>query len=246
MRFEGKVAMITGGSSGIGKAIALLLASEGADIVLLSNETAPNEATAEEIRALGRKVLPITMDVSNTGDVEAAVKAGMETFGKIDILINNAGITRDNLLIRMSDEEWDDVMRINLKGAFLMSRAIAKPMMKARAGAIVNTASVIGLIGNAGQCNYAASKAGMIALTKSMAKELASRGIRVNAIAPGFIVSRMTDALPEAVKAKMLEGIPLGRLGTTDDIARSVAFLASDDASYITGQTLNISGGMVI
>lgn len=238
--------MVTGGSSGIGRAIALQFASEGADLVLLSNETTPLEDTANEIRAMGRKVLAITMDVSSTEEVESSVKAAQDEFGKIDILVNNAGITRDTLLIRMTDQDWDDVMRINLKGAFLMSRQVAKLMIKARCGAVINTASVIGLIGNAGQCNYAASKAGLIALTKSMAKELASRGIRVNAVAPGFIVSRMTDALSEALREKMLEGIPMGRLGTPEDIARSVAFLASEDAAYITGQTLNISGGMVI
>jgi 3-oxoacyl-[acyl-carrier protein] reductase len=185
------------------------------------------------------------VDVSNGAAVQTAVDRIVEKFGKIDILVNNAGITRDNLLIRMAEEDWDKVLQVNLKGAFLFSKAVARPMMKRRSGAIVNVASIIGLIGNAGQCNYAASKAGMIALTKSVAKELAARNIRANAVAPGFIETRMTEKLTEDIRKKMLETIPLGRFGLPEDVANVVLFLASDAASYVTGQVLTVCGGMV-
>jgi len=202
--------------------------------------------TVAAVQALGRKAWAGAADVGNGAAVDAFVSQALAHYGRIDILVNNAGITRDKLLVRMSDEDWDQVIRINLTGAFLFSRAVARPMMKQRAGCMVNIASIIGLIGNAGQCNYAASKAGLIAMSKSMAKELAGRGIRVNAVAPGFIVSKMTDALSEDVRNQMMAAIPAGRFGTAEDVARSVVFLASEDAAYVTGQVLSVNGGMVM
>lgn len=243
-RLEGKIALVTGAGQGIGRAIAETLAREGADIVVCGRTPAPLEACVAAVTALGRRALAIPTDVGSREAVDACVARTIETFGKIDILVNNAGVTRDKLLIRMSDEDWDAVLQTNLKGAFLFSRAAARPMMKQRAGVIIQIASIIGLIGNAGQCNYAASKGGLIAMTKSLAKELASRGIRVNAVAPGFIVSKMTDALPAEVREQMLANTPLGRLGVPEDVAKTVAFLASDDASYVTGQVLSVNGGM--
>jgi 3-oxoacyl-[acyl-carrier protein] reductase len=195
---------------------------------------------------LGRKALPVAVNVGNGESVTACIAEVMKVFGRVDIMVNNAGITKDGLLVRMSDDDWDAVLQVNLKGTFLFTRAVAKVMMKQRSGAIVNIASVIGLIGNAGQCNYAASKAGVIALTKSTAKELASRGVRVNAIAPGFISSKMTDALSQDVRDQMLKAIPLACFGTPEDIAKAVTFLASEEASYVTGQTLSVNGGMVM
>lgn len=246
MRFDGKVCVVTGGAGGIGRQTALTFAKEGADIALIDIMPEPLEKVKGELEAFGHRVATFVCDVSNGEQVSATVTQIVKDFGKIDVMVNNAGITRDDLLIRMTEEAWDDVLRINLKSMFLFTKAVARPMMKARAGVIINTASIIGMIGNAGQGNYAAAKGGAIAFTKSMAKELASRNIRVNAVAPGFIQTRMTDALPETVREQMLANIPLGRLGQPDDIAKCIAFLASDDASYITGQTLNISGGMVI
>jgi 3-oxoacyl-[acyl-carrier protein] reductase len=195
---------------------------------------------------LGRKALPVAVNVGNGESVTACIAEVMKVFGRVDIMVNNAGITKDGLLVRMSDDDWDAVLQVNLKGTFLFTRAVAKVMMKQRSGAIVNIASVIGLIGNADQCNYAASKAGVIALTKSTAKELASRGVRVNAIAPGFISSKMTDALSQDVRDQMLKAIPLACFGTPEDIAKAVTFLASEEASYVTGQTLSVNGGMVM
>ena len=241
-----KTAIVTGAGSGIGKAIALELASRGCDVAVCGRRLEPVQATAAEITALGRRAYAASADVSNGESVTAFVAEVLKAFGHIDILVNNAGLTRDNLLIRMSEEEWDAVLGTNLKGAFLLSKAVARPMMKQRSGAIVNISSVVGLIGNPGQCNYAASKAGLIALTQSMAKELASRNIRVNAVAPGFIVSQMTDALPDDLKSAMLAQIPAGRFGEVSDIAKAVAFLAGPDASYITGQTLSVNGGLVM
>ncbi len=244
--FTDKTAIVTGAGSGIGKAIALELASRGCDVAVCGRRLEPVQATAAEITALGRRAYAASADVSNGESVTAFVADVLKAFGHIDILVNNAGLTRDNLLIRMSEEEWDAVLGTNLKGAFLFAKAVARPMMKQRSGAIVNISSVVGLIGNPGQCNYAASKAGLIALTQSLAKELASRNIRVNAVAPGFIVSQMTDALPDDLKSAMLAQIPAGRFGQVTDIAKAVAFLAGPDASYITGQTLSVNGGLVM
>ena len=244
--FTDKTAIVTGAGSGIGKAIALELASRGCDVAVCGRRLEPVQATAAEITALGRRAYAASADVSNGESVTAFVADVLKAFGHIDILVNNAGLTRDNLLIRMSEEEWDAVLGTNLKGAFLLAKAVARPMMKQRSGAIVNISSVVGLIGNPGQCNYAASKAGLIALTQSLAKELASRNIRVNAVAPGFIVSQMTDALPDDLKSAMLAQIPAGRFGQVTDIAKAVAFLAGPDASYITGQTLSVNGGLVM
>ena len=244
--FTDKTAIVTGAGSGIGKAIALELASRGCDVAACGRRLEPVQATAAEIAAMGRRAHAASADVSDGESVTAFVADVLKAFGHIDILVNNAGLTRDNLLIRMSEEEWDAVLGTNLKGAFLFSKAVARPMMKQRSGAIVNISSVVGLVGNPGQCNYAASKAGLIALTQSMAKELASRNIRVNAVAPGFIVSQMTDAIPDDLKSAMLAQIPAGRFGQAADIAKAVAFLAGPDASYITGQTLSVNGGLVM
>ena len=244
--FTDKTAIVTGAGSGIGKAIALELASRGCDVAVCGRRLEPVQATAAEITAMGRRAYAASADVSNGESVTAFVAEVLKVFGHIDILVNNAGLTRDNLLIRMSEEEWDAVLGTNLKGAFLFANAVARPMMKQRSGAIVNISSIVGLIGNPGQCNYAASKAGLIALTQSLAKELASRNIRVNAVAPGFIVSQMTDALPDDLKSAMLAQIPAGRFGQVTDIAKAVAFLAGADASYITGQTLSVNGGLVM
>lgn len=244
-QFQGKVAIVTGAARGIGQAIALKLAAEGADLALCDVEKDWLAETAEKARALGRRVECFAADVSKSEAVQAAVSEIEKAFGRIDILVNNAGITKDGFLARMSEADWDAVLSINLKGAFLLTKAVSRTMMKQRSGAIVNVASIIGLIGNAGQCNYAASKAGMIALTKSVAKELASRNIRANAVAPGFIQTKMTDKLPEDIRKKMLEAIPLGRFGVPEDVANVVSFLASDAASYVSGQVLTVCGGMV-
>lgn len=245
-QFDGKVAVVTGAARGIGRSIAERLAREGADIVICDLQAEWLAETAGAIQALGRKALPVAVNVGNGESVTACIAEAIKVFGKIDIMVNNAGITKDGLLVRMSDEDWDAVLQVNLKGTFLFTRAVAKLMMKQRSGAIVNIASVIGLIGNAGQCNYAASKAGVIALTKSTAKELAARGVRVNAIAPGFISSKMTDALSQEVRDQMLKAIPMARFGEPEDIAKAVAFLASEEAGYVTGQVLSVNGGMVM
>ncbi len=244
--FEGKVALVTGAARGIGQAIAKKLATEGCDVALCDLKAEWLAETVALIEAAGRKVKCFEADVSQAAAVEAAVDGVVEAFGKVDILINNAGITKDTLMIRMSEQDWDAVISVNLKGTFLFTKAVARPMMKQRSGAIVNVASIIGLIGNAGQCNYAASKAGVIALTKSAAKELAARNVRVNAVAPGFIQTRMTDVLPEDVRGKMLDLIPMKRFGQPEDVANVVLFLASDAASYMTGQVLPVCGGMVM
>ena len=244
--FEGRVALVTGAARGIGQAIAKKLAAEGCDVALCDLKAEWLTETVGLIEAAGRKAKCFEADVSNAAMVDTVVKGVIEAFGKIDILVNNAGITKDTLMIRMSEQDWDAVLSVNLKGTFLFTKAVARPMMKQRSGTIVNVASIIGLIGNAGQCNYAASKAGVIALTKSAAKELAARNIRVNAVAPGFIQTRMTDVLPEDVRKKMLDLIPLSRFGQPEDVANVVLFLASDAASYMTGQVLPVCGGMVM
>jgi len=244
--FEGKVAVVTGAARGIGQAIAKRLAQEGADVAICDLQAEWLAETAGIVEGLGRKALALAVDVGDSEAVNACINEVVKVFGKVDIMVNNAGITKDTLLVRMSDEDWDAVLRVNLKGTFLFSRAVAKHMMKQRSGAIINIASRSGIIGTAGQANYAASKAGVIALTKSTANELAARGVRANAIAPGFISSKMTDALSEDVRKQYLSRIPLARFGTVEDIANAVVFLASEQSSYLTGQTLHVNGGMVM
>jgi 3-oxoacyl-[acyl-carrier protein] reductase len=247
MRLENKVSMVTGGARGIGKDIAMLFAKEGSDIAICDvNEEALSATKAEIESATGRKVLVEKVDVTSLKEVEDFVKKILDNLGNLDILVNNAGITRDNLLLRMSEDEWDAVLNVNLKGAFNCIKAVTRPMMKNKSGKIVNMASIIGIMGNAGQANYAASKGGLIALTKTVAKELASRNINVNAIAPGFIQTDMTDKLTDEMKQKLLEYVPLKRMGETEDVAKLALFLASDDASYITGEVVKIDGGMVM
>lgn len=245
MKLEGKVALITGAGRGIGKAIAMSFAKEGADIAIWDVNTADAENTAKEIELLGRKAIGLQVDVTNFKLVEEGLNKILDKLGKVDILINNAGITKDNLLLRMSDMEWDAVLSVNLKGTFNCTKAVSRPMIKQRYGKIVNIASIIGIIGNPGQANYSASKAGIIALTKTAAKELGSRNINVNAVAPGFIQTDMTAKLPEEIKQKMLSAIPLGKFGQPEEVAQVCLFLASEDSSYITGQTIVIDGGMV-
>ena len=245
-QLDGKKALVTGAARGIGRAIAEKLAAEGADVVACDLNRDWLAETEQAVKALGRKVLTLATDVSQATSVQQTVDEALKAFGRLDILINNAGITRDGFLVRMSEEDWDQVLAVNLKGTFLFTKAVSRGMMKQKFGVIVNLASIIGLIGNAGQCNYAASKAGVIALTKSAARELASRNIRINAVAPGFIETKMTAALPEAVRAKMLEAIPMARFGLPDDVANVVLFLASPASAYMTGQVLSISGGMVM
>ena len=242
-----KTAIITGSARGIGRAICEQLAAEGVDNIAVCDLQADWCAeTVEAVKALGRNAEGFAMNVADAASVEAAVNAVLARFGQIDICVNNAGITKDGLIMRMGEAEWDAVLDINLKGSFLVTKAVSKAMMKARTGSIVNIASIIGLMGNAGQANYAASKGGLIAFTKSCAREFAGRNIRVNAIAPGFIQSKMTDVLPEDVKAKMLEAIPMKSLGQPSDVAKAVAFLAGDNAAYITGQVLSVNGGMLM
>lgn len=245
-KMDGKVAIVTGAARGIGQAIALKLAAEGADMALCDVRLEWLEETAKGIRALGRRVACYAVDVTEFEGVKNGVNAIVEEFGRIDVLVNNAGITKDGFMMRMSESDWDAVLDVNLKGAFAMTKFATKIMIKQRSGTIVNVASIIGLIGNAGQCNYAASKAGLIALTKSVARELAGRGVRANAVAPGFIQTAMTDALPENIREKMLETIPMGRFGQPGDVADVVLFLAGDEAAYVTGQVLTVCGGMVM
>ncbi|MFD1705849.1 3-oxoacyl-[acyl-carrier-protein] reductase [Siminovitchia sediminis] len=245
MRLEGKVALVTGASRGIGKAVALALAEEGANVVVnYAGSTGKANETVSEIQAMGREAVAYQCNVSDSEAVQAMVKDTVAKFGKLDILVNNAGITRDNLLMRMKEDEWDDVIDTNLKGVFLCTKAVTRQMMKQRSGRIINMASIVGVIGNPGQANYVAAKAGVIGLTKSAARELASRGITVNAVAPGFITTDMTDQLTDEQKDAMLKQIPLEKFGQASDIANTVVFLASDEAGYITGQTIQVDGGM--
>ncbi len=244
---EGMTALVTGASGGIGSAIAYSLARQGARIALSGSNGEKLRIFREQLnRELGGDHVEITCDLSNTTQVEELVPATIDTFGKLDILVNNAGITRDNLAMRMKDEEWDAVIRINLEAAFRLMRASAKPMMKARFGRIVTITSVVGATGNPGQANYAAAKGGLTAMSKALAQELATRGITVNCVAPGFIRTAMTDALPDAQKEALNARIPMGRMGEGEDIGAAVAYLASREAGYVTGQTLHVNGGMAM
>lgn len=247
MNLNNKVALITGGSRGIGKEIALELGRNGVNIVIsYVNNMEKATAVIDEIISYGVKAMAVCADVSVEEDVLHMIKTVEEEFGTIDILVNNAGITKDNLIIRMKEEDWDSVMDVNLKGTFLCTKAVSRIMMKKRYGKIINITSVVGIMGNAGQSNYSASKAGVIGFTKSMAKELASRGIRVNAIAPGFIETDMTEVLKDEIKDTMLKAIPLNSFGNPKDIANLVVFLASERSDYITGQIINVDGGLLI
>ena len=247
MHLKDKIAIVTGGSRGIGKEICLKFASLGANLVInYIGDKTQAEDTKAECEKLGAKVALSEGDVSKMADCEKLFQTAVDTFGRVDILVNNAGITRDNLLMRMSEEEFDAVIAVNLKGTFNCMKQAARPMMKQKYGKIINMASVVGVTGNAGQVNYAASKAGVIGMTKSMAKELANRGVTVNAIAPGFIRTAMTDALSDDVKAEITRVIPMGVMGETEDVANLAAFLASDASRYITGQVINVDGGMVM
>ncbi len=241
---QGKVALVTGASRGIGRSISLALAAQGAKIVAVDVDLQATEEFVAELKAAGTEAVAVQGNVTVAADVEQMVKVAKETFAQIDILVNNAGITRDAMLLRMKDEDWDAVLDVNLKGAFLCTRAVAKLMTKQRSGRIINIASIVGQMGNAGQANYCASKAGLMGLTRSNARELAKRNITVNAVAPGFIATAMTDALPEATRQELAAQIPLARLGTTEDIANAVLFLAADKTGYITGQVIGVNGGM--
>ena len=249
---EGKIAIVTGAGRGIGQQIAKQLAEQGAKVAVVDLKPEWCEETCGLVTAVGSEALALGCNVAVSDEVNACVKTVLDKFGRVDILINNAGITKDGLLMRMSDEDWDAVLNVNLKGTFLFTRAVARPMMKNKSadgvqegGSIVNLASVVGIMGNAGQANYTASKGGVIALTKTTAKELGSRNIRCNAVAPGFIQSKMTDVLSEDVKKAYMDTIPLRRFGTAEDIAKCVGFLVSPDAAYITGQIISVNGGMI-
>jgi 3-oxoacyl-[acyl-carrier protein] reductase len=249
---EGKVAIVTGAARGIGAAIAKKLAERGASVAVCDLKEEWCAETVAALEALGAKAKGYGVNVAVSAEVDACVKAVLADFGKVDIMVNNAGITKDGLLMRMSDEDWDAVLNVNLKGTFLFTRAVARPMMKNKSadgaqlgGAIINIASVVGIMGNAGQANYTASKGGVIALTKTTAKELGSRNVRCNAVAPGFIQSKMTDVLSDEVKKAYMDTIPLKRFGTALDIAKCVAFLVSPEAEYITGQIISVNGGMI-
>jgi len=241
---KGKIAIVTGASRGIGRSISLALSAAGATIVAMDMDQAATDAVVAELKAAGGSAIAVVGNVTVPADAENMIDVAVKEFGRVDILVNNAGITRDNIFIRMKDEDWDAVMTVNLKGAFLCSRAASKAMVKQRSGRIINIASVVGQMGNAGQANYCASKAGLIGLTKSNARELAKRNITVNAVAPGFIATAMTDALSDKVKAELTAQIPLERLGSSEDIANAVLFLASEASGYITGHVLSVNGGM--
>jgi 3-oxoacyl-[acyl-carrier protein] reductase len=244
---SGKSAVVTGGSRGIGRAIVLRLATQGADVAFSykGNEAAAKD-TANEVEKLGRKAVPLQGDATDPTAAEQLVKAALDAFGKVDILVNNAGITRDDLIMRMSPEAWREVLETNLFGAFYTIKAVSRPMLKAKGGRIINISSVSGQAGQTGQANYSAAKAGLIGLTKATARELASRGITCNAVAPGFVLTELTQDLPEPLKQELIARTPLGRFGTTEEIATAVAFLASDEAAFITGQVLAVDGGLVM
>ena len=244
MSLTGKTALVTGAAQGIGRDIALALATDGADVAICDVNLEAAQKTAADIEAKGRKALAVKANVAASADVIAMIDQVVEKFGKIDILVNNAGITRDGLILRMKDEDWDLVLSINLKGAFMCTKAALKYMTKQRSGTIINIASIVGAMGNAGQANYVASKAGLIGLTKTIAREYANRNVTANAVAPGFIDTAMTQALSENVRADLSKQIPLGRLGSSEDVANAVKFLASPAAAYITGQVLHVNGGM--
>lgn len=241
---QGHTAIITGGGRGIGKAIAVALAKRGVNIALVDVNLDIAKETASELQKYGVKSIPVKADVSNSSEVASLFDSTIKEFGKIEILVNNAGITRDGLLLRMKEEDWDQVININLKGTFLCSKEAVKIMSKNRYGRIINIASVVAFMGNPGQANYSASKAGIVGLTKTVAKEYASRGITVNAVAPGFITTAMTEALPEGVKQEMLKAIPMGRFGNVEDVANAVLFFAQPESGYITGQVIHVNGGM--
>ena len=244
MKLEGKVTLVTGGARGIGREIALLFAREGSDVVICDVNKEVASQTQKEVESLGRRSMSFETDVTVLKQVEEMINLTLDNFKHLDILVNNAGITRDNLLLRMSEDDWDKVLAVNLKGVFNCTKAATKFMIKQRKGSIVNIASIIGIMGNAGQANYAASKGGIISFTKSIARELASRNVNVNAVAPGFIQTAMTDKLTEDQRSKMLANIPLNRLGVPQDVAQTCLFLASSDSGYITGQTIVVDGGM--
>jgi 3-oxoacyl-[acyl-carrier protein] reductase len=244
MDFKGRSSIVTGASQGIGKAIALELAREGAEVILVDIQKEKLEEVADEIRKNKGKAAVSSADVSRMDEVVKVVEAVLKSSQKIDYLVNNAGITRDNLLMRMKEEEWDSVLKVNLKGVFNFSKAVIRDMINNRYGRIVNIASIVGLIGNVGQCNYSASKAGVIGFTKSLAREVASRGITVNAVAPGYIATQMTESLPDPVKQKFRDWIPVKRFGNPEEVTHAVKFLLSDEAAYITGQVINVNGGM--
>ena len=244
MKLDNKIAVVTGAAQGIGKVIAMHLVQKGASLVLCDINLEMAKEAAREIEEAGGKCLALKSDVSNMQDAEKIIKEAVEHFGSLDILVNNAGITKDNVLIRMKEEQWDQVMAVNLKGTFNVTKAAIKVMMRKKSGKIVNIASITGLMGNAGQANYSASKEGVIGFTKSIAREYADRGITVNAVAPGFIETAMTDAIPEREREELIRQIPVKKLGTPEDVANAVSFLASEEASYITGQVIGVNGGL--
>jgi 3-oxoacyl-[acyl-carrier protein] reductase len=244
LKLTGKVAIVTGAAQGIGRSIAMLLARNGADIVVSDINLEKAEETAKEIESIGSKAMAVKVNVANLKDVEQMVEAILEKFGKIDILVNNAGIARDKLILRMTEEDWDAVLDVNLKGTFNCTKVVVRHMAKQRSGKIVSIASVVGEMGNAGQANYSASKAGVIGLTKTIAREFAQRGINVNAVAPGYIETPMTEILPEKVKEELKSLIPMERLGKPEDVAEAVLFLVFEESNYITGQVLNVNGGI--